>query len=300
MRINKDKMTRAFKVAGHVFHLTMADACGIWKYLTQYEPFACEPAGAPLFGLELVESFPEAPSQMVYDAPTEDGQTVIRMARRESGEWHIEMSPDHKQPTKALMLASPDFRKADIVLTTRNVRDALFGINNAMMLLYAFTTATLGTLEMHASVVAKEGKGYLFLGKSGTGKSTHSNLWLKHIDGTELVNDDNPIVRVHENGSIVVYGSPWSGKTPCYRNVEFPVGAFVRIRQHPKNKIARMSLPEAYASIYSSCSGFKAMRQMADGLHETMAAVVTSTPCYVLDCRPDEEAAIVCTQTVLQ
>ena len=37
---------------------------------------------------------------------------------------------------------------------------------------------------------------------------------------------------------------------------------------------------------------------MSDGLHETMASVVTGIPCYLLDCRPDEEAAKLCASTV--
>ena len=54
-----------------------------------------------------------------------------------------------------------------------------FAIDNAAMLLFAFSTAGKGTLEMHASVTVKDGKGYLFLGHSGTGKSTHSRQWLE-------------------------------------------------------------------------------------------------------------------------
>jgi len=290
-------MTISYKVAGHVFQLTMPDACGIWKYLGQYGPFVCDGAEDPLFTLELVESVPEGEREKVFDAPTEDGQTVIRMFRQD-GDWFIEMSPDHNVPVRACLLATDDFRTAKIQLLTRRVGDALFAINNSLMLLYAFTTATLGTLEMHASVIGNGGRGYLFLGKSGTGKSTHSSLWLKYIEGSELLNDDNPIVRVWPDGRVMVYGSPWSGKTPCYRNVECPVGAFVRIRQCPENKIERMNLPEAYATIYSSCSGFKQMRRMSDGLHETMASIVTGTPCWLLDCRPDEEAARLCACTV--
>ena len=48
----------------------------------------------------------------------------------------------------------------------------------------------------------------MFLGKSGTGKSTHARMWLKYIQGTDLVNDDNPVVRVANDGTAVVYGSP--------------------------------------------------------------------------------------------
>jgi len=275
----------------------MPEKCGIWKYLSQYEPFVTESTDEPVFSLELVDAMPEGERVKVFDAPTEDGQTVIRMFSQ-GEDWFMEMSPDHNIPVKTYLYTSPDFRNAKIQLLTRKVGDALFGINNSMMLLYAFTTAGLGTLEMHASVIGNGGRGYLFLGKSGTGKSTHSSLWLKYIEGSELVNDDNPIVRVWPDGRIIVYGSPWSGKTPCYRNVEFPVGSFVRIRQCPENKIALMSLPEAYSALYSSCSGFKQMRKMSDGLHESMAAVATTIPCYVLDCRPDEEAARLCASTV--
>ena len=291
-------MTKAYKVAGHVFTLTLPDACRIWDFLGQYAPFATdEREDGALFGLELVESLPEGEAEVAYDAPTEDGQTVIRVLRRE-GAWLIEMSPDRNVPVKARVLCSEDFRSAQICFEGRRVSDAVFGINNTLMLLYAFTTAPLGTLEMHASVTENSGRAYLFLGKSGTGKSTHSSLWLKHIEGSTLMNDDNPIVRVHEDGSVVAYGSPWSGKTPCYRNVQAPVGAFVRIRQCPENRIERMSLVESYAAIYSSSSGFKSLREMADELHATMEKIVTTVPCWVLDCRPDEEAARLCAETV--
>ena len=57
----------------------------------------------------------------------------------------------------------------------------------------------------------------MLLGKSGTGKSTHSRLWLKYIPDTKLLNDDNPAVRIMDNNTIMIYGTPWSGKTPCYK-----------------------------------------------------------------------------------
>lgn len=107
---------------------------------------------------------------------------------------------------------------------------------------------------MHASVTENKGFAYLFLGKSGTGKSTHSSLWLKYIANSELLNDDNPAVRCFPDGRIIVYGTPWSGKTPCYRNKSLPVGAFVRLQQHPQNEIQEEPKIKAFASILSSCS----------------------------------------------
>ena len=95
----------------------------------------------------------------------------------------------------------------------------------------------------------------MFLGHSGTGKSTHSSLWLKYIQGTALVNDDNPVVRVLEDGEVRVYGSPWSGKTPCYRNVSYPVGAIVKLDQAPYNEIQPLKGIRAYAAVVPSISG---------------------------------------------
>lgn len=139
----------------------------------------------------------------------------------------------------------------------------------------------------------------MFLGKSGTGKSTHSRQWLESIPGTELLNDDNPIIRIEADGTVRVYGSPWSGKTPCYRNASAPVGAIVRIRQCPENRISRLSVVESYASVYSSCSGLKFYKSMADAIHSTLEGVVLGVPCYVLDCRPDHDAARVCHEAVV-
>ena len=165
------------------------------------------------------------------------------------------------------------------------------------MLLFAMSTAALDTLEIHSSVTMCDGKGYAFLGKSGTGKSTHSRLWKEFIPGSELLNDDNPIIRIIDDKAYI-YGSPWSGKTPCYRNLRAPLGAVVRISQSPDNKIHRLSFVEAYASMFSSCSAFRAVPGVSDGIHGTIVKLTTLVPMYLLDCRPDKEAAELCHSTV--
>lgn len=292
-------MTKSYKVAEHVFNLSIPDGSVLWQHLGQYEPFLQEEVCShPLFSLGLVSELPEGERSLVLAPETEDGETVINLYHL-GEDWLIDATPDHRIPTVAQTWASADFSKGLVKIISRRVSDAVFGINNALMLLYAFNTAGLGTLEMHASMVSNSGRAFLFIAKSGTGKSTHSQQWLQYIPGTELMNDDNPIVRVWPDGRVIAYGSPWSGKTPCYRNVEAPVGAIVRIRRCPENKITRFGVLESYASVYSSCSGFKADRRMADGLHASLEAIATGIPCYVLDCRPDKEAAEVCSKEVL-
>lgn len=318
--------TKSYKVAGHIFSFTLPDSQKLWDSLEQaYSPFeiaAAEP-DEEIFSLELVKELPEGKRECVYDVPTEDGETVVKLYRQDSegcgvggksdggcetadggasGDgWYFETAPDRNQPIAARIWAERDFRHAKMTLSTRLLRDAVFGINNAAMLLFAFASAFRGTLEMHASVIENNGKAYLFLGKSGTGKSTHSRLWLEHIPDSVLMNDDNPAVRVWPDGRIICYGTPWSGKTPCYKNVEAPVGAFLQLRQWPENIIRKMSVLESYSSLYSSISGMKDDScPMADALNDTLDKTLSAIPCYHLDCLPDAAAAQLSAATMIK
>ena len=298
-------MTKYYTVAGHNFSFTMQDDCPIWGGLSNYAPFEVEkPAAKPVFALEFVYSMERMQKTPVYvEKAEEPDQPRIEIFHRtpceadpQGRQWIIEMAPVQGMDICARLVASPDFSSARLAVAHSKVGE--FAINNSMMILYAFTTASKGTLEMHSSVIKRGGYGYMFLGKSGTGKSTHSSLWLKYLEGSELLNDDNPILRIGEDGVARVYGSPWSGKTPCYKNDSAPVGAIVRLNQYPENRIARNSIVEAYAAVYPSCSGFRAVKEMADGMHSTIEKVVLSVPCYTLDCLPDEAAARLSCETI--
>ena len=290
-------MTKAFCVAGHTFHLELPDGSALWPLLTQYDEFVTEPVADPLFVLSAVESLPETDKAPLYVAePEDEGQPRLDLYSCKEG-CLVEMAPLASLPPCARTLMSQDYRKGSLEFLKPSQSSAVFAVNNSLMLMFAFCSAPYRTLEMHASVIMNGGRGYLFLGRSGTGKSTHSGLWLKYIEGSELMNDDNPVIRVCD-GVTRVYGSPWSGKTPCYRNVSAPIGAIVRIRQAKYNAIKRQNTLESYASVYSSCSGFKADRGMADGQHKTLEHIALNVPCYTLDCLPDEDAARLCAAAV--
>lgn len=290
-------MIKAFRVAEHTFQLEMPDASPLWGTLQQYDPFITDDATDSIFKVSVVSDLPECSLVPLLVEEPEEGASRIDLYDAGSS-YFIRMAPVSSAPVSAEFLITKDLSDGRLKILHRSMSSALFAVNNALMLLFAFATADRMTLEMHSSVIANDGRGYMFLGKSGTGKSTHSSLWLKYVSGSELLNDDNPIIRVGEDGVVRVYGSPWSGKTPCYRNAEVPVGAIVRINQAPENVITRYGILEAYASVYSSCSGFKADRRMSDGLHRTLEHIALNVPCYKLDCRPDEEAAMVCSKEV--
>lgn len=285
-----------YRVAGFLLRIATPLECRLPEELRNMKPFEVpETAGeTPLFTLHVVKDLPAVLAWPLFKTDDGPGFPEITIETYSDG-YRFRFSALPGKPVAGIFLADKDFQLAQLQLT--GVDDA-FALNNALMLLFAFSSARKGALEMHASVVMNSGKGYLFLGKSGTGKSTHSSLWIKHIPGTELLNDDNPILKLEADGTARVYGSPWSGKTPCYKAMDVPVGAIVRIRQAPENHIQRLSPLQAYASLMASASGFRPFRELAEGWHQTLESLVGKVPCYTLDCLPDQAAAELCYKTV--
>ena len=197
----------------------------------------------------------------------------------------------------ATMESSGRFEHNKVCICNGEQTTKEFGFNNTLMIAFAFSSAYHGTLMMHSSVVAKDGWGYMFLGKSGTGKSTHSSLWLKHLDGYHLLNDDNPVLRV-TGREVTVFGSPWSGKTPCYRHESAKVGALVMLEQKPYNKISRESVVVALSSMLCSCSVMIWDRSSYNEIMRSIEQVITLVGVHHLECLPDEAAARLCHETI--
>lgn len=296
-------------VAGHRFAVESCKSEWL-SMMTNYEPFkvgcADVDAGEPVFVLrldqqELLDEVKTGGYQLVFTDNSEADMPRIEVWRdNEAGGWLLRVSELPELPICCELECDASFTHGSLRMV-HECRDVRFCIDNALMLLYAFRTAPLKTLEMHAAVVVRpcvelrgEDNGYLFLGHSGTGKSTHARQWLAAFDDAWLLNDDNPILRVMDDGELRVYGSPWSGKTPCYNNAYARVGGIVKLSQAPHNRIHPLTLPQAYAYVFSSASGLKIDKQMADRLYDTIKHVVTHVGCYHMECLPNTAAAEVC------
>lgn len=174
-----------------------------------------------------------------------------------------------------------------------------FGLNNALMLIFAFAGSFHDTLLIHASLIRNCDRGYAFIAKSGTGKSTQTSMWLRYIRGCELMNDDNPIIRII-NEKTYIYGSPWSGKTPCYRNVKAPLGAITRIDRSKKNSAERLTPTEAFASVLPACSSMMWDKDIYHRICDTIVKIVETTNIYVLHCLPNKASAELCYKIIAQ
>lgn len=285
--------TSYYTVAEHLFSVVAQDE--ILAAMRNYEPFrtdAVDDSPSLLFRL----SVDDAPGVKYIEETRQDeeGQVIV-CGHTGLHEPVFEFIWDGR--TAGWLVCTQDYREGTLHLSGHLVKAAL---DNALMVLFAMASSVRSTALFHSAVVSYQGKGYMFLGRSGTGKSTHASLWRRYIEGTELMNDDNPAVRIRPDGTAMVYGTPWSGKTPCYRNVSCPVGGIVLLSQAPYNEIKRLKGIEAYAAVMPSISGKRWDRSIADGLHETENELAGKVPVWHLDCLPDEAAAQLCKKSITE
>ena len=137
----------------------------------------------------------------------------------------------------------------------------------------------------HGSSFIYKNKGIILTAKSGTGKSTHSRLWQKYED-IIVVNDDKNIIRI-EDGALVLYPSPWSGKHMLDNNIKTTLDAIVFLSQAHDNEVNIMSPIVAFKKILGqidmpSDRNKEIWNKTVDKLLEL--------PIYSLECNMDKEA----------
>lgn len=287
--------TADYIVAGHPFRILHNEE-DITALLPSYEPFRADGAvSEPLFTVTIDDTFvPGWQGHKLGVFPC--NAAIFEVHRQGVSSYQILISNDNNIPC-AFMQSSEQMR--NITVTTRGSQSmAQFGVNNALMLAYTYNTAAHDTLLMHSSVVGNNGKGYMFLGASGRGKSTHSDLWVSHIPGSELLNDDNPVVRIAPDGTPIVYGSPWSGKRPIYKNISMPIGGMTAIEQHRSNSIRRESIPAAFGILLGSCSTMKFDKMIHMQVCRSITKILEKQAVYTLACRPDADAAQLSSSTL--
>ena len=296
-------MKQQYIVAQNLFTVsTPGEGLAAWRALdSHFGPFEVATADEPVMQVEIrVGELPANDGTMIYEPEHNDIGIVEACAWRQADGSLTMVFKHAAEPSARLwMKMSPELNKADIVLAPGGDSDDAHFVTHAVMIAYLLATAGNGTLLIHASSVMLDGKAYLFQGKSGTGKSTHAALWTRYLPGAELLNDDHPVIRFTPDGVATVYGSPWSGKTDCYRNLSAPVGAFVRIVRDSENRLERLPLLKAYASLTASVFYLPFLsEELRETRHMTIERLVGSVPCCEMHCRPDRDAAITCHRSI--
>lgn len=219
-----------------------------------------------------------------------DGEVECRFGRTADGCYTYSLGPG------AALLFNP----AEPGVVRLMCAGGLARLRFLLWLAYSLVGLGRRRIPVHSSAVVYQGRAVAVLGESGTGKSTHTRLWLDHIPATHRLNDDSPILAVLPDG-VWLYGSPWSGKGACFRQERYPLAALVRLEQRPENVIRRLSSIESFVALMPSCPPTLQRDEAAtDLLVSTLSLVIPATPVFRLGCRPDAEAAQLCHHAVYE
>lgn len=139
---------------------------------------------------------------------------------------------------------------------------------------------------LHASAVAVDDEAFLFLAKSGTGKSTHTRIYKKLFgDRVTIVNDDKPILRL-VNGEFFVYGTPWSGKANLNSNVKVKVKGLCKLERGKDNEIFVLDNKSAVNTLLNQTVRFTSGELTLKSL-EIIEKLVNEVSFYLLKCNQE-------------
>ncbi len=144
-------------------------------------------------------------------------------------------------------------------------------------------------LLVHGSTVVVDDKAYLFTAPSGTGKSTHSQLWLQVFgDRARILNDDKPLLFITDD-HIRIYGTPWDGKHRRSYNGCAPLQSICFLKQGSENVVEQLSETAAFDRLLTQT--YRPLQSVTQ-LQKTLSLLqkVSQLPIYQLTCTISTEA----------
>ncbi|MBQ2958329.1 MAG: hypothetical protein IJE06_01490 [Alistipes sp.] len=267
-----------------------------------FQPFEVEAneSVAPSCNFHIDTEFSEASitiEQLLSEFDVTEANAEGRFSRTTTGYLY---STHSRLDDKPATLFHIDLKTHDIVsnIVCQSALDISL-LRFGLWMMFGVVLSENSAIAIHSSVIVSRERGVLFLGESGTGKSTHTRLWRENIEGATLLNDDSPIVRIVD-GKALVFGSPWSGKTPCYKNLSYPIAGFCRLSQAPHNLIRRLHPLAAIGALLPSCPpAFAHDDYLQDGICNTLGVLLKQVGAYHLECLPDKAAAELSFNTII-
>lgn len=103
-------------------------------------------------------------------------------------------------------------------------------------------------VELHScGVIDGQGRGHLFVGVSGAGKTTTARLWEGAASG--IVSDDRVIVR-ERDGAMWMFGTPWHGEAELSMPGGVPLAGVYLLVQSEANALRALGAAEAVARLF--------------------------------------------------
>jgi len=166
-------------------------------------------------------------------------------------------------------------------------------VNCALRRIFIMIITAAGGISLHSSTVGLNGDAVCFSAGSGTGKTTHTNLWREHIPGVRILNGDKCYL-FPQGDSVCFHSAPWCGTSGELINTEASVRAIVFLEQGLENNLTDLTVPQAFMQILTGCFLPVWDKELYLKAIDTAELLAGRVRCYHLKCLPDIEAVRVC------
>ena len=158
-----------------------------------------------------------------------------------------------------------------------------YALDSLLRVLLSWKLAGLHGFLLHAATVVRDGKAYVFTGRSGAGKSTVASL---SPPGT-ILTDEISLLRF-EKGEWRAYGTPfWGEFRAAGSNTSAPVRGLFRLVQAPENRVIPLCPVEMLRALLPNVLFFSAESEANRRLLDILGHAVDSIPGYELAFRKD-------------
>jgi hypothetical protein len=161
--------------------------------------------------------------------------------------------------------------------------DPVMAVEYFLRMVYALLAFQRGGMLMHTAAIARQGRAYLFFGRSGAGKTTASRV----SSGCIVLNDDL-VLLLPEGQGWMAYGTPfWNPRQVRPARYSAPVAGVLRLIQDKHVFLEPMSSGEALAELLAGIPIVPADPQRSAEVLRRGARLLGSVPVYRLHFLPD-------------
>ena len=232
-----------------------------------------------------------------FEVPESTADACIEMASLDEGVFYgierftVEKAAEIFRDGGDVMAVSEDWRSVTILpLENMNHLQAF--------LIQVFWAHAIkkSMIQTHSGLIDFDGRGLLFFGPSGIGKTTQAELWQQYC-GAKIINGDIGFIQETEAG-FLGWGTPWHGSSPYCENTSVPVHAMIVLKQAPDNSIRELTGFEKVSAVSNNVFYPRWLENGMELCLETLDHLLRAVPVYELSCRPDEEAVRITEEAV--
>ncbi len=273
------------RIGGAVFGIECADPSRTFLIEDDYRRFLTDERPDVRYVVHYGKTPPKVAARAVFDS-----QVLWRLLRtRTKNIFKVGFRHEGGFVEQRLAVISRDYKSGDIYMMEDGGGPYLYPWSHPLDEIVAinYLSGNHGAL-IHSCGVSKMGRGYLFAGVSGAGKSTMARLWMKHR-GAKVLSDDRIIVQ-KSGGNFSIYGTPWHGDAKICWEGSVPLKKLFIIGHGKKNRAEKLRASEVVATLLVRTFAPYWDKYLMERTLETYHALVKKVDAYRLNFVPDGSA----------